>query len=84
VRLRGWLLALGGFVALLFAYAGGRAGTHQWCGGPDGGPVYCEYTTPHHQVYLALGLVLGALAVLLFFLASVEWATRRSAAEPTT
>ena len=75
---------MGGFVALLFAYGGARAGTHQWCGGPDGGPVYCEYTTPHHSVYLALGLASAVLAVLLLGLAWVEWKTRALPAEPTT
>src|SRR5436853_7069782 len=56
VRARVWLLAGGGFVALLFAYAGGRIGTHQWCIGDVEGPAYCEHTNGHHALYLVEGL----------------------------
>ena len=82
-RLKVWLLAAGGFVALLSAYAGGRVGTHQWCiSGEGDGPAYCEYSNGHHGIYLALGLAFLALAVLLFVLARrVKRRPERSAAE---
>jgi hypothetical protein len=85
VRVRFWVFAAGGLVALLFAYAGGRIGTHQWCGGPEGGPVDCEYSNGHHGVYLALGWVFFALAVSLFVLAwRAKKRSERAAVESTT
>jgi uncharacterized protein involved in exopolysaccharide biosynthesis len=53
----------------VFGYGGMRGGTHQSCGGLADRPPYCEYTAPHHALFLAAGLAFDALAVLLFVLA---------------
>ena len=84
--MRVWLFAASGFVALLFAYAGGRVGTHQWCiGGDAAGPDYCEYSNGHHGIYLALGGAFLALAVSLFVLAwRAKARPERSAPAPIT